>query len=82
MACNHVSCQCEVQGCGLTHPADWVPVMKMAINAHEVGGDDHADCMAHYLLSVGYPRDRPEHLRQLAESHVAKHPLPRTVTQK
>ncbi len=72
MACNHQTCQCELVGCGIDHPSDWVPQLEMSINASVVQGDDPADCMAHYLLSMGYPRDRPEHLRKIAESTAKK----------
>jgi len=86
MACRHQTCQCEIEGCGITHPQDWTPAMHIELNGHEVGGDDMADAVAHYLLSLGYPRDIPEHLRKLAESLAAKHSLPlskkRIVTQK
>lgn len=89
MACAHKSCQCEIQGCGLSHPAKWVPAMMISINDQKHGGDDVADCMAHYLLAAGYPRDRPDHLRRVAESMAArrdhKRPRPpgaRVVTQK
>lgn len=86
MACRHKTCQCEIEGCGITHPANWTPPMHIEINGIVVGGDDPADCVAHWLLSLGYPRNTPEHLRAIAESHAAKHAPPapekRIVTQK
>jgi hypothetical protein len=74
VACRHASCRCEIQGCGLTHPDDWTPVITMSINGHEVGGDDVADCVAHYLISLGYPTDRPDHLRSISEGQAARWP--------
>jgi len=41
--------------------------MKISINGVVCGGDDAADCMAHYLLQAGYPTDRAFHLRKIAE---------------
>ena len=70
MACSHQSCTCEMVGCGLDHPADWTPKVTVNINGVVVVGEDEADCMAHYLLQAGYPPDRPEHLRRVAEGVV------------
>lgn len=75
MSCTHANCACAIQGCGLTHPTDWTPVMKASINGVVVAGDDPADCIAHYLLRLGYPTDRPEHLRKVAESMAARRPI-------
>lgn len=72
MSCTHVDCACQIQSCGLTHPENWEPRIRFRINGIEVGGDDHADCIAHYLLQVGYPIDRPEHLRKVAEHMAAR----------
>lgn len=72
MSCSHESCACQVVGCGLDHPADWKPAMTACINGRVVTGDDHADCVAHYLLSMGYPTDRPKHLRGIAERMAAR----------
>lgn len=72
MACSHVDCQCEIEGCGLTHPKNWQPTMTVQINMTVVSGDDPADCFAHYLLQMGYPRDRPDHLRKVSESMAAR----------
>ena len=49
--------------------------MTMTINGHVAVGDDEADCMAHYLLQLGYPTDRPDHLRKISEGVVARHRL-------
>jgi hypothetical protein len=73
MACSHKTCQCQLKGCGNEHPRYWKPTMTKSINGIEVGGDDEADCMAHYLLRMGYPNDRPDHLRRIAEGTVERH---------
>lgn len=72
MPCSHESCDCQIIGCGLDHPRDWKPKMTAIINGITVVGEDAADCMAHYLLQAGYPTDRPEHLRKVAESVAAR----------
>lgn len=46
--------------------------MTAHINGVVVAGDDHADCFAHYLLQAGYPTDRPQHLRKVAENMAAR----------
>ena len=73
MACTHPSCTCQIKGCGLTHPPGWKPTMVISINGVEVGGDDEADCVAHYLIHLGYPTDRPDHVRNMGERMVARH---------
>lgn len=75
MTCSHESCTCHVIGCGTEHPRDWKPKMTARINGVIVSGDDAADCMAHYLLQCGYPTDRPDHLRGIAERVVARRNL-------
>ena len=75
MACSHETCECQIVGCGLDHPKGWKPKMTRCINGVIVHGEDAADCMAHYLLQAGYPPDRPEHLRKIAEGITAKRPL-------
>lgn len=72
MSCSHETCQCQIEGCGLTHPKNWKPTMWININDNVVGGDDPADCLAHYLLDLGYPRDKPNHLRKIAESQASR----------
>jgi len=74
MSCSHQSCACQVIGCGINHPPNWKPKMMVSINGVVVSGDDAADCMAHYMLQAGYPTDRPEHLRIVAERVVARRP--------
>ena len=59
-------------GCGLEHPDDWEPTVSLIVNGVEVGGDDYADAMAHYMLQCGYPRDQPAHLRDVAERVAAR----------
>jgi len=73
--CSHESCACQIIGCGIDHPRDWKPAVTARINGVLVGGDDAADCMAHYMLNLGYPTDRPEHVRQVAESIMARRGL-------
>ena len=46
--------------------------MTASINGVIANGDDAADCIAHYLLGIGYPSDRPDHLRGIAESMAAR----------
>ena len=75
MACSHESCACRITGCGLDHPTGWMPKMSATINTVVASGDDAADCVAHYLLSIGYPTDRPAHLRKMAENIVARRGL-------
>lgn len=75
MSCSHSSCACAIEGCGLIHPRGWKPAMTIRINLVKVSGDDLADCFAHYLLQCGYPRDRPEHLRRVAERMAARRPV-------
>ena len=65
-------CTCHMDGCGIDHPHDWQPQMTAHINGVVVVGDDHADCFAHYLLRAGYPTDRPQHLRKIAENMAAR----------
>lgn len=72
MACAHASCQCAIVGCGVDHPRGWKPAMTISINGVATGGDDAADCMAHYLLGLGYPRDNPARLRGIAELQAAR----------
>lgn len=72
MACAHETCVCQIKGCGLTHPARWKPAMTIVVNTTEVGGDDVADCFAHYLILMGYPTDQPDHLRGIAERMAAR----------
>lgn len=72
MSCSHETCACQIQGCGIDHPKDWQPKMAAQINGVLVHGDDRADCFAHYLLQAGYPTDRPDHLRKVAESVAAR----------
>lgn len=67
MACTHETCVCQIEGCGLTHPPRWKPAMTVVINTTEVGGDDLADCFAHYLIQMGYPTDDPARLRDMGE---------------
>lgn len=67
MGCPHRDCTCQISGCGLNHPWDWIPHIVVQINGVEVGGDDFADCVAHYLIQCGYPTDRPDHLRRIVE---------------
>jgi len=85
MSCNHPGCYIH-SGCGIDHPQDWTPTMTILINGHEMGGDDAADAAAHYLLSLGYPTDRPDRLRRMGEQMIAKYspppPKKRIVTQK
>lgn len=71
MTCRHEDCACSIQGCGIDHPADWKPKMTAYINGVVVTGEDLADCVAHYMLQAGYPTDRPEHLRRVAELQAA-----------
>lgn len=71
--CSHKTCQCQIAGCGLDHPKNWTPTVKMCINGVDVGGDDVADCLAHYLLQCGYPTDQPEHLRNIAVAVAERH---------
>lgn len=78
MACSHQNCTCRMLGCGIDHPRGWAPKMTAIINGITVGGDDPADCMAHYLLQAGYPTDRPDHLRDIAQRMVAKRLTART----
>lgn len=75
MACSHQSCTCQIIGCGTDHPRDWKPKMTARINGVIVAGDDAADCMAHYMLHLGYPTDRPEHIRKVAAGVVANRQL-------
>lgn len=72
MACTHPTCDCQIKGCGVKHPAGWKPAMIISINGVPTGGDDPADCAAHYLIRLGYPTDRPEHLRQMGEGMAAR----------
>jgi hypothetical protein len=67
VSCSHVDCPCQIQGCGIEHPADWTPTVHITVNGKPCSGDDAADAIAHYLLSLGYPTDRSEHLRKIAE---------------
>lgn len=72
MSCSHEDCQCQIEGCGIDHPKNWKPTMKISINLVTCGGDDAADCMAHYLLQCGYPNDRPVQLRGMALKMAAR----------
>lgn len=72
MSCSHVDCACQIKGCGIEHPDDWTPTVRMTVNGVLTGGDDHADAFAHYLLHLGYPTDQPEHLRKISESMAAE----------